>query len=319
MIRQNLVPNLVPILAVLLAGPFVLAGEARAQQLDMTKGGPVEVTSSDGIEWRQDEQVVIARGNARAVRDGVTLDGERLLARYRPRAGQAAPATPQAAPSAAMGGAVSGSSSEIWRLEAEGNVHITSQDEKAQGERAVYDMDRAVMVMTGGNLQLTNPDNTITARDSLEYWPQRRMAVARGNAVVVTKDGRRIASDVLVAYFLDQGGPAPAATPRRGGGNVPGSGSRIDRVEVFGNVEIRTTAEVVRGDRGVYSPVTAMARLLGNVRITRGENQLHGQEAIVNMQTNVARLVAAPGQRVQGVVMPNSAAPQPTAPAGRPQ
>ncbi|MBE9604399.1 hypothetical protein IAI18_05950 [Acetobacteraceae bacterium H6797] len=309
-----------PLLAALLAAPLAaFAGQAGAQQLDMTKGGPVEVTSSDGIEWRQDEQVVIARGNARAVRDGVTLDADRIIARYRPRAGQTAPATPEAA----VGGAVSGSSSEIWRLEAEGNVRITSQDERAQGERAVYDMDRAVMVMTGGNLQLTNPDNTITARDSLEYWPQRRMAVARGNALVVTKDGRRIASDVLVSYFLDQGAPAPRATARQGGGTVPGSGSRIDRVEVFGNVEIRTAAEVVRGDRGVYSPVTALARLLGNVRITRGENQLHGQEAIVNMQTNVARLVAAPGQRVQGVVMPNSAGPQQgnqpgnQAPAGR--
>lgn len=297
--------------------PLLLAGlmaalaatPAAAQQLDMTRGGPIEVTSSDGIEWRQAEQVVIARGNARAVRDGVTLDGDRLMARYRPRAGQAAPASPQAA----IPGMVSnGPGSEIWRLEAEGNVRITSPTEKAEGRRAVYDIDRAVMVLSGGDLSLTTPDNRLTARDSLEYWPQKRMAVARGDGVVTTPDGRRIAADVLVAYFLPEGSatPASAQQPTPGQASVPGAGSRIDRVEVFGNVEIRTTTEVVRGDRGVYSPVTGMARLLGNVRITRGENQLHGQEAIVNMRTNVARLVAAPGQRVQGVVMPNQAAPQ---------
>jgi lipopolysaccharide export system protein LptA len=39
----------------------------------MTQGGPIEITATDGIEWRQQEQVVIARGAARAVRDAVPL------------------------------------------------------------------------------------------------------------------------------------------------------------------------------------------------------------------------------------------------------
>ncbi|EFH10962.1 hypothetical protein HMPREF0731_2817, partial [Pseudoroseomonas cervicalis ATCC 49957] len=34
-----------------------LPGQARAQALDLTQGGPVEVTATDGIEWRQQEQV----------------------------------------------------------------------------------------------------------------------------------------------------------------------------------------------------------------------------------------------------------------------
>ena len=63
--------------------------------------------------------------------------------------------------------------------------------------------------------------------------------------------------------------------------------------------------EVVRGDRGVYSPATGMARVLGAVRITRGENQVNGREAIVNLRTGVARLVAAPQNRVQGLIVPD--------------
>ena len=62
---------------------------------------------------------------------------------------------------------------------------------------------------------------------------------------------------------------------------------------------------VVRGDRGVYSAQTGMARLLGDVRITRGDNQINGREAIVNMRTGVARLVSSPGARVQGLIVPN--------------
>lgn len=287
--------------ALLAAAPLALAPPAaRAQALDLSQGGPVEVTATDGIEWRQQEQVVIARGNARAVRQGVTLTADRLIARYRPRAGQPAGASP--------GADTPMSGGEIWRLEAEGNVRIDSATDHAEGDRAIYDMDQSVLVMTGRALKLTTPGNTLTARDSMEYWPGRRMAVARGAAVVVTEDQRRIAADTLVGYFLEQGGArraaAPAAAQAPGGAATPGQGSQLERVEAFGNVEIRTPGEVVRGDRGVYSEVTGMARLLGGVRITRGDNQLNGQEAIVNMRSGVARLVSTPGQRVQGLIIP---------------
>lgn len=303
--------------ALLAALPGGLAAPgARAQPVDMTRGGPVEVTSTNGIEWRQAEQVVIATGNAKAVRDGVTLTADRLVARYRNRAGQAGAdgAAPANAPDPAAqpSGDSPVSNGEIWRLEAEGNVHIQTETDQAQGDRGVYDMDQAVMVLTGRNLRLTTPDDTITARDSLEYWPQKRMAVARGAASVVTSDNRRIAADTLVGYFLEQA-PAPApAQPVRAGAQgsqprrAPGEGSKLDRVEVFGNVEIRTEQEIVRGDRGVYSPVTGIARILGNVRITRGQNQLNGSEAIVDMRSGLARLVSAPGTRVQGLVVPQS-------------
>lgn len=278
----------------------LLAGPAIAQSIDLTQGGPIEVTAEDGIEWRQQEQVVIARGQARATRGGVTVEADRLLARYRPRGGQAATQARAPAEGPAGGG-------EIWRLEAEGNVVVTSATDRAEGDRAVYDMDQAVMVMTGTALRLVTPDNTLTARDSVEYWSARRMAVARGNAVVVTNDGRRVRADTLVAHFAESAaqGPAPTPPPQPAAAQ-PGQQqpSSIERVEAFGNVEIRTAEEVVRGDRGVYSPNSGLARLLGAVRITRGDNTLTGQEAIVNMHSGVARLVSAPGQRVQGLVVP---------------
>jgi lipopolysaccharide export system protein LptA len=305
------------LLAVLALAPL----GAAAQQLDLTQGGPVEVTATDGIEWRQQEQVVIARGSARAVRGGVTLTADRLIARYRSRAGASA------APANGASGDTPMSGGEIWRLEAEGNVRIDSATDHAEGDRAVYDMDQAVMVLTGRALKLTTPQNVLTSRDSMEYWPGRRMAVARGAAVVVTADQRRIAADTLVGYFREQGAaaaaearpaPAPARNPVTGQAATPGQGSQLDRVEAFGNVEIRTTGEVVRGDRGVYSETTGMARLLGGVRITRGDNQLNGQEAIVNMRSGVARLVATPGQRVQGLIIPQQGQ-QALQPQGQPQ
>jgi lipopolysaccharide export system protein LptA len=50
-----------------------------------------------------------------------------------------------------------------------------------------------------------------------------------------------------------------------------------------------------------------MARLGGDVHITRGQNQLNGAEANVNMKTGIATLVAAPQNRVHGLVLPNDA------------
>jgi lipopolysaccharide export system protein LptA len=298
------------LLAALAFAPVTLAPlPLAAQALDLTQGGPIEVTASNGIEWRQQEQLVIARGNARAVRQGVTVTADRLIARYRPRAGQ------PAAQAAQGGDASSMSGGEIWRLEAEGNVKIDSATDHAEGDRAIYDMDQAVLVLTGRALKLTTPQEVLTSRDSMEYWPQKRMAVARGAAHVVTQDQRQIFADTLVGYFQDQGGAAPAQANARQGG--PAAGSQLERVEAFGNVEIRTPSEVVRGDRGVYSELTGMARLLGRVRITRGDNQLNGQEAIVNMRSGVARLVSTPGGRVQGLIIPQQG--QEVAPQGQPQ
>jgi lipopolysaccharide export system protein LptA len=305
---MNSNPFKAAMIAALLALPLV----ANGQGIDLSQGGPVDITATDGIEWRQAEQVVIARGNARAVRGNVAVDADRLLARYRPQAqagqeaGQAGNNPGAATPPPTAGGAdqaLSGGS-EIWRLEAEGRVRITSATDIARGDRAVYDMDQAVLVLTGRALSLTTAQQVITASDSLEYWSDRRMAVARGNAVVVDNaEGRRITADTLVTYFLDEGAPRPVARPA-GEQDVPGAG-RLDRVEAFSNVEIRTPTDVVRGSRGVYSAATGMARLLGQVRITRGDNQLNGQEAIVNLRTGVARLVSAPGARVQGLILPN--------------
>ena len=157
--------------------------------------------------------------------------------------------------------------------------------------------------MTGRALKLTTPNDVLTARDSLEYWSQKHMAVARGNAVVVTNDGRRVAADTLVAYTADA--PATPAQPARMTDDPLAASGKLQKVEAFGNVTVRTVTDTATGDRAVYVPDTGIARLAGRVRITRGHNQLDGSEAEVNMKTGISRLLAGTGERVQGLVMPN--------------
>ena len=64
-------------------------------------------------------------------------------------------------------------------------------------------------------------------------------------------------------------------------------------------------------------PDTGIARLAGNVHITRGQNQLDGQEAEVNMKTGIARLLRGNDARVTGLVVPNDASNQ-NLPGGAP-
>jgi lipopolysaccharide export system protein LptA len=286
----------------------LIVGPAAAQQLDLSHGGPIDITARDGIEWRQAEREVIARGDARAVRDNVTVTADRLIAWYRKKGAAEAQAT---SPAAGLAGDPSTEGNEVYRLQAEGNVHIFTTTDQAQGDKATYDMDQSVLVMTGRNLKLTTPNDVITARDDLEYWTQKHMAVARGNAVVVTNDAKRIAADTLVAYTTDNPPPNGAAKPAatKTASNQPAdplaSSGKLERVEAFGNVSVRTPTDTVTGDRGVYVIDTGMARLGGNVHITRGENQLNGAEADVNMKTGIATLVAASRERVHGLVLPN--------------
>lgn len=310
---------------VCLAVPLLTA-PAKAQQLDLSHGGPIDITARDGIEWRQVEQEVIARGDAKAIRGTVTVTADRLTAWYRKKAGTEAAQTTSVS---GLTGDPSTEGNEIYRLQADGHVYIFTATDRAQGDKATYDLDQSVLVMTGRDLKLTTPTDVITAKDDLEYWSQRHMAVARGDAVVVTNDAKRIAADTLVAYTTDNPPPAQATSPAHNSSSATAatatpvsastkpsedplaSSGKLQRVEAFGHVSVRTPTDIVTGDRGVYVLDTGMARLGGNVHITRGQNQLNGAEADVNMKTGIATLVAqkaAVGQkpgRVQGLVVPN--------------
>ncbi len=296
----------------LLAG-LALPAAVHAQPLDMSHGGPIEITARDGLEWHQADQQVVAIGDARAVRGTVTVIADRLVAHYRRRAGApaaSAAARPAAIPAAAQPqGELDTGDNEIYRLEAIGNVHIYSPTDQAWADHAVYDIDQSVLVMTGHALKITTPQDVITARDDLEYWSQKHMAVARGDAVVTTSDARRISADTLVAYTTEPPpGPKPAAAPSSAApaaADPMTASGKLQRVEAFGHVVIRTPTQTVEGDRGVYVPDTGIARMAGGARLTQGDNQVNGAGLEVNLKTGIYRLVAAPGARVQGLVVPN--------------
>jgi len=301
-------------LALLLAAALA---PAHAQPIDLGSGGPIQIDAQEALEWHDAEKLAIAIGGVRATRGTGVLTCDRLLAYFRKRT--PAPGSPPAA-----AGADDSNNNEIYRLIAEGNVNLYSPTDHAQGDHGVYDIDQSVLVLTGRNLKLTTPTQVVTARDTLEYWSQLHMAVARGNAVLVTTDARRVSADVLVAYFADPASPpgAPAAgqTVAVKPADPTDASGKLQRVEAFGNVELRGPNDLARGGRAVYVADTDMATLVDNVRIThldpKQPSQLNGNAAVVNMKTGVARLVPGGGQRLQGAILPAETPPAGSAPAG---
>ena len=251
----------------------VVASAAQSQSLGFgdLNDSPLQIEADDGIEWQRVNQLYIARGNARAVQGNVTVEADILIAYYRDSAA---------------------GSSEIYRLDARGGVVIRSDKEVATGREAVYDVVNRILVLTGDEVRLVTPEDTIVAKDSLEYFEKDGLAIARGSALAIRLD-RRVQADVLMAHF-DRTAPTEGSV-------------HIDRIEAIGSVHISTPEDIVNADRGDYQLDAGIATLTGNVRITRGDNQLNGEFAEVDFNTGVSRIIGGPGvkkERVKVLLLP---------------
>ena len=303
-------------LAALLAG--LPAPRLAAQLLNAPNDNlPLQVQADSGIEWQQNNQLYIARGNAVATRGPSEVHADTLIAHYREIKGGTGAAPPPGNTAGDTGG-----STEIYRVEAEGHVTMLREGQTVVGDRAVYDLDQATMVVTGKALKLTTATDVVTARDSLEWYDQKQIAVARGNAVAV-RNGKTMKADILTAYMVktkpaeaksatQAKRPAPAgtgkppATPAAASAGPGGADSKISRIDAQGHVFVTNGLDTGRGDYGVYNADSGICTLIDHVVITRAKDVIKGQYGVMDLNNNVSRMLpaAAPGtprQRVQGL------------------
>ena len=265
-------------LALFLICLFALSRTVSAQQglsgLNPDRDKPLEITADQTLEWHRNQQQYIARGNVIVIQGDVTIFADTLTADYRETQ------------SAAF---------EIYKLTAEGNVRISSQGNTAYGDKAVYNVDAGIALMTGKDLRMEAPDQSLTARDTFEYHVAQGQLTARGNARLQRGEDT-LEADTVSAVFAEDG------TGKR----------RLRRMDAEDNVVIKTPTETLTGDRGQYLADTNTASVTGNVKITRGPNILEGDRAEINLETNVSRLLAGPpmqsgsGGRVRGVFFPGT-------------
>jgi lipopolysaccharide export system protein LptA len=134
--------------AVLAAG-LILGGAAvgaglHAQGLPQDSSLPIEITA-DSLEVLQNQKIATFVGKVDAVQGDMVLSADRLRVFY--GGDDNAPPGP-----AGMG--------SIRRIEAEGNVFLSSPQETAQGDAGVYDVASSQLSLEGG-VVLTRGDNVI--------------------------------------------------------------------------------------------------------------------------------------------------------------
>jgi len=234
----------------------------------------VEISAEESLEWYQDTKLYVARGKAKAIRGGRTVEADILTAHQR----EGSATMPSHAQKQSNG--------DIDHVTAEGNVHIRDAEQEAFGQKAVYDVDSGQIKITGNNLKLITHENIVTAKESLNYDDPRGVAVARGRALG-EHGGNRVEADLLIARF------AP----------MPAGGKTISTLMAKGNVIVTTKdGGVSRGNEAVYDIKKDSAVLSGNVRIARGSTQLAGEKALINFATGQSRLISDGTGRVRALL-----------------
>jgi len=127
-------------LGLLLAAAAAPAQTSLAPQTDADQ--PIEI-NADNLEVRQDKNLAIFSGNVEAVQGRIKLQADELKVWYRPGGSGEAEA-----------------SGTITRIDATGQVFVSSPEETAQGESGIYDVPAKEITLTG-KVVLTRGDNVI--------------------------------------------------------------------------------------------------------------------------------------------------------------
>jgi lipopolysaccharide export system protein LptA len=262
-------------LSLLLLG-LIYSSISFSQSLNFGSGSsdsPIEIFADNGIEWQQENLTFLARGNARAIRGSVKVLADELQAYYKEKPD---------------------GSTEIWRLDANGMVQIKTQGQIAYGDKAIYQVEKGILVLSGRDVKLVAGKDIISANMQLEYWEKKLMAVARGNANAV-RQGKSLRADVLASYFR----------PDKMGNN------QLYRIDAFDNVKIVTQKNTATANRGVYNVESGIATLTGSVKLKRGKSVLTGCSAKVNLSNGVSKIfscqteIGATKKRAKGVIRLN--------------
>lgn len=243
---------------------------------------PIDISANDSLEWHRDTGTYYARGAARVVYKGLTIDADELTAHQRPSENSSK--TDKNKTPSAQGGSID-------QMTAEGHVVIKDEKQQAFGDRAVYDVDAHTFRLTGSNLKYVTEKNTVTAKDSFVFYENENKAVATGRALAVN-DGNRIEADTLTAFFTRDNAGQMQMQNMKGQGRV---------------VVLTRDGAIARGDRADYDAQRDVATLYDNVRITRDQTHLAGGMAEVDFKSGESRLLSGGGGRVRVLLPANEA------------
>lgn len=129
--------------ATVLAAALLAVGAGMAQAQLSQSRGPIAY-SADSLEYREENRVLTLTGNVDVTQDNARLQADKLTITFKPAGG-------------ARTGAEVGAG-DIDRMVAEGRVYYVRPQQKARGDRAVYDTDSDTVTFSG-NVVIASDDN----------------------------------------------------------------------------------------------------------------------------------------------------------------
>lgn len=259
------------ILLLALAAAPAVAKQESSPQLPVSSKEPIEISAAKSLEWDRKNRTYTARKSALAKQGAFQVAADKLVAKYRGAKG----------------------STDIYELAAESSVVIQNPPYTAYGDRAVYDVETGHALLTGENLKIMTETESLTAKDSIEFFSRDNRLTASGSAVAV-KSPDTLKADVMNAYFQKDASGKLA----------------MHKVTASGHVVIQTARETVYGDKGTYDIPAQKAVMTGKVKIYQDRNWLEGTRAEVDMKTGISQLFAEGNQategRVKGVFYPKA-------------
>ena len=156
----------------------------------------------------------------------------------------------------------------------------------ATGAAAQVVQEQPRSALAGHN---TNAPVDVTS-DRIEVQDRADRAVFSGNVHVVQADLTLDTARLTVAYSGGQGT----------------NGLQINRLDAAGGVVVHSPSETAKGDLGVYDLDRKLITLIGNVQLTRENNQVNGSRLVIDLDTGRAVIDGGPpgvnssGGRVTG-------------------
>lgn len=98
----------------------------------------------------------------------------------------------------------------------------------------------------------------------------------------------------------------PRLTVAYSGGQGGANGLQINRLDAAGGVVVHSPSETAKGDFGVYDLDRKLITLIGNVQLTRENNQVNGSRLVIDLNSGRAVIDGGPpgvnssGGRVTG-------------------
>ena len=225
--------------------------------------GDIILDADEQVEYHQKEQKLVAKGNAKASKDNLSINANTLIGYYNPK-----------------------NKNKISRIEAHKDVKMTTPDATAYGDKMIYDVKEDTATLTGTPAKIKNTDFTITSKGPSTYYQSQQKAIAQDNVEAIDNKNNHVSADLMTAWF----------TKDKNGNLI------LDKIDIEQNVKIISKDATVTALKGTYHALTGKIYLYDNIVINQNGNILKGSKAETDLNTSISKILSGEKSgRVQGV------------------